>query len=419
VADQASEDAFWDLRYGTGGSPVSAGLPQEIFGRIRTAVRGALAGAAPDDAGAFLSGGTDSTTVAAFAAEALEHDLDVFSIVFEDPSHSEERFMSAAARRFPLRRHSFELDEAAFMKALGPVRLAYDEPYANASVYAAYYCFVMAEEAGKKFLLAGDGGDEIFGGNERYLKDSLLGRYASIPGALKLIWEAPLDRLPIRGHLANRLRKMFRRSRLPNPDRFYADTEFASAHWERLRGPAFRTHPVEGESSLDLVRDLYRQCTATEELDRLLYLDMKLAIADNDLRKVVGCGAIFGIEPRFPFLNLDLVEFANALPASQKLRGLQKRYGFKQAMRGYVPDEILFKRKQGMGLPLGQWLREAGPVSAYARERLADRSAADLFDRRYLDRIWEQHQRGEWDHAEDLWRIVVLVDWFTTHLEGE
>ena len=127
------------------------------------------------------------------------------------------------------------------------------------------------------------------------------------------------------------------------------------------------------------------------------------------------CGTMFGIEPRFPFLDLELVEYANQIPASLKLKWLQKRYLFKKAMRGYLPDEILFKRKQGMGLPLGSWLRDSGPVSAYAKERLMDKAAGNLFSRRYLDKIWTQHLAGEWDYSEDLWRIVVLVEWCATH----
>ena len=145
---------FWDLRYGeksTASANVSA---PALFEKIRDAVHRTTEGSDFSALGAFLSGGTDSTTVAAFAAEAIGQPLDVFSIVFEDQAVSEEPFMQAAAQRFPLRRHSFQLDQAAFLNALEPIRNAYDEPYANSSVYAAYYCFQMACDAGKKCLLA-------------------------------------------------------------------------------------------------------------------------------------------------------------------------------------------------------------------------------------------------------------------------
>lgn len=415
VGSEVRQKTFWNLRYAEKSTSSANASAPALFEKIRDAVHRTAEGGDVSALGAFLSGGTDSTTVAAFAAEAIGQPLDVFSIIFEDQAVSEEPFMQAAAQRFPLRRHSFQLDQAAFLNALEPIRNTYDEPYANSSVYAAYYCFQMARDAGKKCLLAGDGGDEIFGGNERYLKDRFFATYAALPSWLKVLWEFPLESIQVQSHAVNRLRKMFRRARMPNPDRFYADTEFASAHWNELPGPAFRDCPIAADASLQHVRELYRHCTAGDELHRLLYLDMKLTIADNDLMKITRCGAMFGIEPRFPFLDLELVEYANQIPASLKLKWLQKRYLFKKAMRGYLPDEILFKRKQGMGLPLGSWLRDSGPVSVYAKERLMDKAAGNLFSRRYLDKIWAQHLAGEWDYSEDLWRIVVLVDWCATH----
>lgn len=415
IGSEIKQKMFWDLSYPeTSISSVSA-MALELFDKIRGAVHRSVEGVDVSALGAFLSGGTDSTTVAAFAAEATGQPLDVFSIVFEDQAVSEEPYMEAAAQRFPLRRHSFQLDQPAFLSALEPIRNIYDEPYANASVYAAYYCFQMASHAGKNLLLAGDGGDEIFGGNERYLKDEFFSLYTTIPAGLRAIWENPLENSQLKGHAVNRLRKIFKRARMPNPDRFYADTEFASAHWSELPGPAYRNFQIPADLSVQHIRNIYRQCDSREELNRLLYIDMKLTIADNDLLKITRCGSIFNIYPIFPLLDLDLVEYANRIPASLKLKGLQKRYLFKKAMRGYLPDKILFKRKQGMGLPLGSWLRTPGPVCSYALDRIMDKTAENLFSRRYLDKIWAQHHDGEWDYSEDLWRIVVLVDWCATH----
>lgn len=418
IAETIHEDTFWDLQYGGSKDASQDTRPDVLYNQIRSAVKKTITGLNISTTGAFLSGGTDSTTVAGMTTDIFQSELDVFSIVFEEQTFSEEPFMRAAAARFPLRRHTFQLDQAAFMRALEPINKTYDEPYANSSVYAAYYCFLLAQQAGKQYLLAGDGGDEIFGGNERYFTDRALQSYASIPSGLRAGLEWPIKVWPFRSQTANRLRKIFRRAQLPNPDRFYADMEFASAHWSELPGTAFSKHPIVADKSLMHIRNLYRSCSAEDQLHRLLYLDMKLTIADNDLRKIVGCGTIFGIEPKFPFLDLELVEFVNSLPSSVKLRRTQKRFLFKKAMRGYLPDKILFKPKQGMGIPLGRWLREAGPVASYAKERLEDSIADTLFNRRYLKTIWDQHQRGEWDYGEDLWRIVVLVDWCSQHMGG-
>jgi asparagine synthase (glutamine-hydrolysing) len=418
VGERIERETFWDLTYAPPGAPPSASLAEALRESVRAGVVRTVEGLDPARTGAFLSGGTDSTTVAAMAAETLQSELDVFSIIYDDPAFSEERFVRVAARRFPFRTHSFLLDERSFVSALPAIQEAYDEPYANASVYAAYYCFEMARQCGKTVLLAGDGGDEIFGGNQRYATNNILSAYHAIPPALRAAWEKPLARMKSRAHVINRVRKAIRRANLANPDRFYADDEFASAHWEEMRGPAFAGASFAPDASAAYLRDLYHASGAPSELDRLLYLDMKGTIADNDLRKITGCGAIFGIEPRFPLLSLDLVEFANHLPARLKVRGLRKRYLFKQAMKGFLPRVIIRKRKHGMGLPLGRWLRGNGPLSEYVRSRLFGGTSTSLFNPRFLEQIWIEHRTGQWDRSPDLWRIVVLADWSERHAHG-
>ena len=418
IGQRVERETFWDLTYGPDGPPRAAPLPAALRESVRAGVVRSVEGLDPAETGAFLSGGTDSTTVAAMAAEALGSELDVFSIFYDDPAFSEERFVRAAARRFPFRTHSYLLDERSFVSALPAIQEAYDEPYANASVYAAYYCFEMARRCGKRVLLAGDGGDEIFGGNQRYATNNILSAYNAIPAALRAAWERPLARVKSRAHVVNRLRKAIRRANLANPDRFYADDEFASAHWEEMRGPAFAAASFEPGASAAYLRDLYRASGARAELDRLLYLDMKGTIADNDLRKITGCGAIFGIEPRFPLLSLDLVEFSNHLPARLKVRGLRKRFLFKQAMKGFLPPVILRKRKHGMGVPIGRWLRGNGPLSEYVRARLFGGTSTSLFNPQFLEQIWIEHRMGQWDRSPDLWRIVVLADWCERHARG-
>jgi len=417
VGSNLTLETFWDLTYGPSDSAPYR-LDRRLFEEIREAVKRSLRNLSAPEVGAFLSGGTDSTSVAAFAAEALQCELDVFSIIFDDPTFTEEEFIRQAAERFPLRLHSFRLEETALVSAIEKFQRAYDEPYANPSVFAAYHCFRMARECGKRVLLSGDGGDEIFGGNERYAKDKIFAAYQSFPPWLRLLWEKPLGWARGSSHTINRIKKIIRRANLANPDRFYADDEFGSANWDLLRGPVFRDARFCTDASVSHLRDLYRACGAEAEIDRLLYLDMKGTIADNDLRKIVRSGSIFQMEARFPLLDLGLVDFANHIPPCLKVRGLQKRHLFKRAMKGFLPDKILFKRKHGMGIPLGRWLRSDGPLSEYVRSRLTGSCASSLFNRDYLEKVWNEHRRGLWDHGLNIWRIVVLADWYEYHCSG-
>jgi asparagine synthase (glutamine-hydrolysing) len=268
--------------------------------------------------------------------------------------------------------------------------------------------------------VAGDGGDEIFGGNQRYAKDQVMEAWYGLPG--------PIKRLALGlGHLAgranlnllNRVENFFERSSLPNPDRFYSDDSFASDHYDKLLRPEFRRE-VERDASLRFMRKVYSLGSSASPLHRIMRLDLLMAIAQNDLRKVDGAARSVGIAVRFPYLDPNLVAFANRLPQRFKVRGLEKRTLFKKAMKDILPEEILRKKKQGFGLPISVWLRSDPQFRSTVRDALFDQRARERgwWEPAYAERLMADHVRGSWDHADDIWRLFVLELWLRRHVDG-
>jgi asparagine synthase (glutamine-hydrolysing) len=269
-------------------------------------------------------------------------------------------------------------------------------------------------------LVAGDGGDEIFGGNERYRKDAIFQRYHRAPRLVRAAGRGAAAALRgVDARWANRVKNFIRRATLPNPDRFYTDDAFASEHFEALLTPEFRAE-LDPSDTLVLMRGIYGQARASSELNRLLYLDLQLTIADNDVVKVVKAARLAGVDVVFPYLDRSLVEFTGRLPVRDKLRGFNKRYLFKRAMADILPPAIIQKKKHGFGLPIGTWLRNDGPYHQLVRDTLfSPRSAMrGIFRPEFVVGLLERHRRGAWNHSADIHMLLMFELWLRDTLDA-
>jgi asparagine synthase (glutamine-hydrolysing) len=371
--------------------------------------------------GCFLSGGTDSSSIVSLLARAMApRRVDTFSIGFAERGYDELGYARTAAEACGARPFTAVVDSNRTLELLKVVVDAYDQPFGNASAIPTLVCAELAQRHGASLLLAGDGGDEIFGGNQRYAKDRVMEAYHRLPRPLRTIggW---IGRGASRSHrhLLQRVGNFVARASLPNPDRFYTDDSFASDYYSELLSAEFRA-AVPRNASLDLMRDLYALGTHASPLHRIMRLDLLQAIAQNDLIKVHGACKAHGISVRFPYLDPALVAFTGRLPERHKVRGLDKRHLFKRAMRDVLPDSILRKKKQGFGLPVAVWLREDRAFRQFTRDVLDDRRtrARGWFKQDCIDRLLEEHQRGGWDHSAAIWQLVVLELWLRKHLDG-
>jgi asparagine synthase (glutamine-hydrolysing) len=393
------------------------GSEEELSRELRERMIATVESYGPADGagwGCFLSGGTDSSSIVSILARQRgPGTVRSFSIGFAEQDYDELSFAEAAASACGADAKFHRVSREEAQRLVSSVVEAYDQPFGNSSAIPTLACTTLAQASGARVLLAGDGGDEIFGGNERYAKDQVMEAFFALPAALKAVGRAiGAAAGGSRVHLLNRIENFVQRSSLPNPERFYSDEGYASDHYAELLTPEFRAS-VAREASLDFMRSVYQLGTTGGPLHRIMRLDLLMAIAQNDLVKVHGAARAAGVSVRFPYLDPALVAWVNRLPERHKVRRLTKRWLFKRAMRPVLPEKILKKKKQGFGLPIAVWLRHDPAFRSFVRETLfSQRSRARGWWRpEFVESLFAEHDSGAWDNSDAIWRLFILELW--------
>ncbi len=408
---QLHSKRYWDMRYHEDPSSSVGDFSQELREQVRRAVHTHLEGYPSDRTGSYLSGGTDSSSVLAFASERYSP-FNTFSIYFENRRYDEIGFARFAAAHFNARHHERCLRPGDAVEATLKIADHFEEPFANSSAIGAYYCARLARDNGVDTLLAGDGGDELLAGNERYATDKKFGMYSSVPAILrKGIIKRALEWLPVSGPLSFPTRYI-RRAEVPNPLRMLSYNFFLTQDGTDALDAEFAVH-AHSTNALHLAQAHYDAApNATSELNRLLYLDVKMTLSDNDLRKVIGTAELAGVRVRFPLLDRRLAELSGRIPTHLKLKGFTKRYIFKQAMKGILPDRILYKKKHGFGVPVGYWVMsspEMRDVCGVLDD--AETRHRGYFRPEFVSRLKELNKEHPAYFGEVLWLVLMLELW--------
>jgi asparagine synthase (glutamine-hydrolysing) len=418
-AGQIRHTRYWDLEYRESDNRNTAHWAREVREGIRSAVHRHLTDLEPVKTGAYLSGGTDSSSVVAFMNEC-HSPVNTYSIFFTEAIYSEIGFARTTANHFRANHHELSLTSRDTYDAIPKIIEYYDEPFANSSAIGAYHCARMARETGVTTLLAGDGGDELFAGNERYAADKRFALYHDVPRWLRIGLLEPLSRLlPESESRLTLPRRYIRRANIPLPRRIFSYHVFLSnAPGEMFLPDLLASVPP--SSWLDVAEEHFRTAVAESDLNRLLYLDVKMTLADNDLRKVLGTAELAGVRARFPLLDHRLAELSGRVPTSLKMRGFEKRFIFKEAMKEILPRSVLYKKKHGFGVPVALWFLQDSRLEALVSDVLTDSKTRQrgYFHPAFLDRLLQLH-RGPDAHfyGEILWYLVALELWHRQHLE--
>jgi asparagine synthase (glutamine-hydrolysing) len=365
-----------------------------------------------DQVAAFLSGGTDSSTVSGVLKE-LAGSAQTFSIGFDAQGYDEIEYARMAARRFGLDSREYYIKPQDIVDAIPIIVRHYDEPFANESAVPTYYCAKLAAEHGFHVMLAGDGGDEIFGGNERYAKQKVFEAYYALPGALRSGVIEPLTRMP--GVQAipplRKLQSYVRQATIPLPTRMESYNFIYRQPLEEMFQEGFLQKVNPGQPH-DWLKEVYDRADSDSFINRMLHLDLKFTLADNDLRKVGGMTEAAGVEVRYPLLDDAMVEFSGEVPPDWKVKRLYLRWFFKQALKGFLPDEIINKSKHGFGLPFGIWARDYAPLRERIETALAAFKRRGILRPEYIDHMQTQHMAGYAHYyGRMLWFILVLEEW--------
>jgi asparagine synthase (glutamine-hydrolysing) len=409
-----SDTPYWQPRFDEPRRADFPALAAEFRGLLERSVQAQLDGGKP---GCFLSGGTDSSTVAGMIGRVAGRAAATYSIGFEAEGYDEMQFARIAARHFGTEHHEYYVTPDDLVRSVPAVAAHYDQPFGNSSVLPAYYCARMARDDGVTRLLAGDGGDELFGGNSRYAKQRVFGWYDQVPAALRRgLLEPVLQRSPVGAlPLARKGRSYIEQARVPLPDRMQMYNLLLRLGVDEVLEPGFRA-AIDPGDPLRQQRAVWQAVPDAGALNRMLAYDWRYTLAEADLPKVCGSTALAGVAVGFPLLDARLVDFSMRLPDAYKLQRLKLRWFFKEALRGFLPDEILTKKKQGFGLPFGVWCTQHE-----ALRRLADGAVRSLATRgivrpefvtRLVGELLTQHPGY---YGEMVWVLMMLEQWLQAH----
>ncbi len=411
--------AYWDLEYVESRDDDERRWARDLQQGLRDAVHRYAANERLERTGAYLSGGTDSSSVVAFLNERGSP-VNTFSIYFSEAAWNEIGYARATAEKFQTRHTEVCLGVEHAAEAIPRIAEYYDEPFANSSAIGAYWCARAAREKGVETLFAGDGGDELFAGNERYATDKRFQAYHHLPRWLRRGLIEPLvGWLPMNDGPLSLPRKYVRRANIPNPRRGFSYSVFLNTPAQEIFDAGL-LQEAPPDRWLEIHESHFRHARAASELNRHLYMDLKVTIGDNDLRKVVGTAELAGVRARFPLLDRRLAELSGRIPTRLKLKGRRLRYIFKKAMEGVLPEAVLHKPKHGFGVPVSLWLLRDPKLNSMMQELLQDRRSRQrgYFQPSFFDRLINLHQS---DHVkyygEYLWSLVILELWHRNHYD--
>ncbi len=405
--------AYWKMHFIEHEKAPFEVLKAEFLSKLLQSVELSARGA---KTGTFLSGGTDSSTLAGMLGEVTGKAAPTYSIGFEAEGYDEMEYARIASKHFGTQHHEYYVTPSDVAKAIPEIASVYDQPFGNASAMPTYYCAKLAKEDGIERLLGGDGGDELFGGNARYAKQRIFSIYDSIPSSLRHRVIEPLSAsLPGNMAILRKAKSYVDQASVPMPGRLETYNLL-----ERL-GPANVFMPeflnqVDTGNPLKLLEQTYHGAEAKTQLNRMLALDLKFTLADNDLPKVVKTCDLAGIDVAFPMLADSVVAFSARLEPSLKLKGTRLRYFFKEALRGYLPDAILTKSKHGFGLPFGEWLKNDKTLQELSNDSLESLKKRGIFRPEFIDEITRLHAENHSGYYGTLiWVLVMLEQWFRAH----
>ena len=407
---------YWDLSFATQTSKTKQEISDDVHDSLKECVERRMISDVP--LGAFLSGGVDSSAVVGIMAKKEEKPVTTCSIGFDSKKYDEVEYAQQIADLFKTDHHEFTVKED-LASHIETIAHFFDEPFADSSMLPTYFVSKLARQK-VTVALAGDGGDENFAGYSKYTVDLFEHKLRSFfPSFFKTAIFPPVVKF-----LQNKNQKYLKKaytllnSICASPARgFFMTNAFCTdSQWHALARPSLQEelgnyHPSK------VTEDHYNNSDATEHLSKVLYTDIKTFLPGDILVKVDRMSMANSLEVRAPMLDYEFVSLAAQIPAQMKFNKGDKKHILKEAVKRFLPDNILYRKKMGFSVPLAQWFRE--DIKTFAHEKLFanDNGISVYFDTVELENIWQEHQNKIRDHGTILWSFLMFELWWQHYMK--
>lgn len=405
-------ERYWNLGFKKAEPPPSIDeAVEQLRELLADAVRLRLISDVP--LGVFLSGGVDSSAIAAFATRVSNSTVKTFSISFAEKSFDESSYARRVAQHLGTEHHENRLSVDLAANLIGDIGSWMDEPFSDPSILPTYLLSRFTRSH-VTVALGGDGGDEIFAGYQMYYGHRVARWYDRVPASLRhLLIEPLVQSLPVN---TDNLSFEYKARRFVAAAKY--DTVARHHLWFGSFTPedqaALLSRAIQTATEGDVyagARRLLEECDATDIMERMQYLDTRLYLAEDILTKVDRASMAVSLEARAPFLDPRIAEFAASLPPDYKLHGRETKYILKRAVESMLPSGITSRAKKGFGVPVAEWLK--GPLRTLTRDMLApDRlRRAGYFNPDFVTRLQDEHEKGQANHRKLLWTLLMFELW--------
>jgi len=355
--------------------------------------------------GAFLSSGIDSTSIVALAKE-INPAIQTFTVGFESKGYSEIDIAKDSAEKLGVENIHTVITPEAFVQELPKIVWHMDDPVADPAAIPLYF---VAKEAAKhvKVVLSGEGADELFGGYNIYREPLDLEWFQRIPGGAKTLIRKLAEKLPetMKG------RSYLIRGTTPMEERYIGNAFMFDEAEKRL---VMKHHQLSTHFT-DVTKPLYSQAKGYEPVEQMQYIDMHTWLRGDILVKADRMTMAHSLELRVPFLDKEVFKVASQIPAELKTANKTTKYALREAMRGIVPDTILFRKKLGFPVPIRVWLKDQ--LHDWAKDIIRESGTDEWINKAYVYKLLEDHAADKRDNSRKLWTILIFMIWHRIYIE--
>ncbi len=357
--------------------------------------------------GYFLSGGIDSSAVVALARQYSDEKFHTFSVGFE--TFSELKYAKIVSQYLKTTHHELVITADMVASDIPKIAWHYDEPVGDVAIINNYY---LSKEAAKhvKVVLAGEGGDELFGGYPNYKKGLKYFDFFSSSRLQGNIAKAFLNLIPQKGDLYSSGNKL---NRIVS---FFCQPTFERAHWYTMRD--MTREEISYLTNVDYLNDENSYTPSLEmknPLNKMLAIDCKNLLPEKFLMKADKATMANSVEERLPLLDKELIEFAFSVPANLKIRNGKEKHILREAAKELLPEEIINRPKQGFGTPVDKWLLDPSLQKMISKTLLGGNLVGEIFKKDKIQSLVKNLERGNVYRARTIWMIFALELWHQTY----